>query len=51
MRIGEVARSAGVSVRSLRYYEEQGLVIADRTFGGHRDYDESDVDRVRRVVE
>lgn len=46
MRIGELARRAGVSVRSLRYYEEQGLVQADRTSGGHREYEESDVDRV-----
>jgi DNA-binding transcriptional MerR regulator len=46
MRIGELARRAGVSVRSLRYYEEQGLVLADRTSGGHREYEESDVDRV-----
>lgn len=49
MRIGELARRTGASVRSLRYYEEQGLVPSDRTSGGHREYLESDVDRVRFV--
>ncbi|WP_188586395.1 MerR family transcriptional regulator [Gordonia jinhuaensis] len=47
MRIGEVAERAGVSVRSLRYYEEQGLLTSTRTPGGQRRYDEADVDRVR----
>lgn len=49
MRIGELARRTGASVRSLRYYEEQGLVPSARTSGGHREYLESDVDRVRFV--
>lgn len=49
MRIGELAHRAGVSVRSLRYYEEQGLVPADRTSGGHREYPESAVGRVRFI--
>ena len=31
LRIGEVAAQAGVSVRALRYYEEQGLLEAERT--------------------
>lgn len=38
MRIGELARRTGVSVRALRYYEEQGLLASDRTSGGQRDY-------------
>lgn len=41
----------GVSTRSLRYYEEQGLLTAERTGGGHREYDQSAVDRVRRIQE
>lgn len=49
MRIGELAHRAGVSVRSLRYYEEQDLVPAERTPGGHREYPESAVERVRFV--
>lgn len=46
MRIGELARRTGVSERSLRYYEQQGLLAAGRTAGGHRDYPERAVDRV-----
>ncbi len=46
MRIGEVAARAGVSVRALRYYEEQGLLYSDRTEGGQRDYPDSAVERV-----
>ncbi|KYH45352.1 MerR family transcriptional regulator [Branchiibius sp. NY16-3462-2] len=48
MRIGELARTTGASVRSLRYYEEQGLLTAERSHGGtHRVYDKDAVDRVR----
>ena len=39
MRIGKVAERAGVSVRALRYYEEQGLVVPARGAGEQRDYD------------
>lgn len=46
MRIGELAARAGVSVRALRYYEEQGLLHSERTAGGQRDYDASAVERV-----
>jgi DNA-binding transcriptional MerR regulator len=47
MRIGELAERAGVSVRALRYYEEQGLLTSERTPGGQRDYGEWAVERVR----
>ncbi|MEE1819879.1 MerR family transcriptional regulator [Streptomyces sp. SP18ES09] len=49
MRIGELARRAGVSERSLRYYEQQGLLRSERTPGGHRAYGEWAVDRVIRI--
>ncbi|WP_431874482.1 MerR family transcriptional regulator [Amycolatopsis sacchari] len=51
MRIGELARRTGVSERSLRYYEQQGLLTPDRTPGGQRDYPEQAVDRVIRIQE
>lgn len=49
MRIGEVAERAGVSPRALRYYEEQGLLVAERSPGGQRTYPESAVERVRLI--
>ncbi|MEW9267596.1 MerR family transcriptional regulator [Kineococcus endophyticus] len=49
MRIGEVAQRSGVSVRALRYYEEQGLLHAERSPGGQRHYPASAVDRVRFI--
>ncbi|GAB3461945.1 MerR family transcriptional regulator [Streptomonospora sediminis] len=47
MRIGELAKRSGVSVRALRYYEEQRLLESARTPGGQRDYPEEAVDRVQ----
>jgi DNA-binding transcriptional MerR regulator len=49
LRIGEVARLSGVSVRALRYYEEQGLLESERGAGGHRRYAEAAVDRVHFI--
>ncbi|WP_067651277.1 MerR family transcriptional regulator [Nocardia harenae] len=49
MRIGELAARTGVSVRSLRYYEERGLLAAERGSGGQREYDEAAVARVERI--
>jgi DNA-binding transcriptional MerR regulator len=49
MRIGELAELAGASTRSLRYYEQHGLLRSRRTPNGYRDYDESDVRLVREI--
>lgn len=51
MRIGELARRTGVSERSLRYYEQQGLLASERTAGGQREYPERAVDRVVHIQE
>ncbi|GAA3396720.1 MerR family transcriptional regulator [Streptomyces roseoviridis] len=49
MRIGELSRATGVSVRLLRYYEEQGLLVPERTPGGQRVYGADAPAVVRRV--
>ncbi|MDG4859363.1 MerR family transcriptional regulator [Streptomyces sp. T-3] len=49
MKIGELAAGTGVSVRLLRYYEEQGLLASERTPGGHRVYGADAPDTVRRI--
>jgi DNA-binding transcriptional MerR regulator len=51
VKIGELARRTAVSERSLRYYEEQGLLVSERTAGGHRVYGEAAVARVIRIQE
>lgn len=51
MRIGELAQRTGVSVRSLRYYEEKGLLASTRTGAGQRLYPDRAVDRVVRIQE
>jgi DNA-binding transcriptional MerR regulator len=47
LHIGEVAERVGLSLRTVRYYEEQGLFQpAGRTEGGFRLYTEREVDRL-----
>ena len=47
LHIGEVAERVGLSLRTVRYYEEQGLFQpAGRTDGGFRLYTEHEVDRL-----
>ncbi|WP_081952235.1 MerR family transcriptional regulator [Kitasatospora phosalacinea] len=46
MRIGEAARASGVSARSLRHYEDEGLIVPGRFDNGFRDYCQSTIDRV-----
>ena len=49
MRIGELARLTGVSARSLRYYEQQGLVRSTRSVGGQRHYGPAVAARVEMI--
>lgn len=47
MRIGELASTTGVTAKTLRFYEAEGLLHApERTPGGYRDYPPEAVDRV-----
>jgi MerR family transcriptional regulator, repressor of the yfmOP operon len=52
LRIGEVAERVGVTTRTIRYYEELGLLGArsERTKGAHRLYGEADVARLRELL-
>jgi DNA-binding transcriptional MerR regulator len=51
LRIGEVAELTGTTPRTIRYYEEIGLLTgAERAHGKHRWYSEGDVERVREIV-
>jgi DNA-binding transcriptional MerR regulator len=51
-RIGEVAERVGVTTRTIRYYEELGLLgtAAARTKGAHRLYTESDITRLEELI-
>ncbi len=49
MRIGELSERTGTPRRLLRYYEEKGLIAADRSANGYREYDERFVDRVMQI--
>jgi DNA-binding transcriptional MerR regulator len=52
LRIGEVAKLTGTTPRTIRYYEEIGLLPAssDREPGSHRTYEEADVERLAEVL-
>jgi len=52
LRIGEAARRAGVTTRTLRYYQEVGLLEpSGATPGGNRLYSDDDVARLRRILD
>ena len=52
LRIGEVARRVGVTTRTIRYYEELGLLGSGsgREKGAHRTYAEADVARLQELI-
>jgi MerR family transcriptional regulator, repressor of the yfmOP operon len=53
VRISEVAQAAGTTTRTIRYYEEIGLLRGseEREHGAHRTYDAADVERLREVLQ
>lgn len=52
MKIGAVAAAVGTTPRTIRYYEEIGLLArsSERAAGAHRDYDERAVERLRDAL-
>lgn len=49
MKIGELSKLTGVSVRSLRYYEQQGLITPIRLENGYREYHNLAVEQVKTI--
>ena len=49
MKVGEVATRAGISVRSVRYYERAGLISATRQTNGYREFDETAIALARAI--
>jgi MerR family transcriptional regulator, repressor of the yfmOP operon len=51
-RIGDVAERVGVTTRTIRYYEELGLLgtASARTKGAHRLYSEADIARLEELI-
>ncbi len=52
LRIGEVAELTGTTPRTIRYYEEIGLLpsASERELGKHRAYTQADVERVQEIL-
>jgi DNA-binding transcriptional MerR regulator len=49
VKIGELSRRTGVSVRALRYYEEKGALRPERTSSGYRTFRDADVQTVEHI--
>lgn len=49
MQIGELSKRTGISVRMLRYYEQQGLLTPPRRASGYRDYGAEEQETVRHI--
>lgn len=48
--IGEVSDIVGISTRTLRYYEETGLLAPARGANGYRRYTSADIDRLQEIL-
>ncbi len=49
MRIGDLASKAGVTPRTIRYYESLGLLRSNRAGSSYRQYDEAELARLRKI--
>ena len=51
LKIQELSQATGVSAKTIRFYEESGVLpLPPRKPNGYRDYDQTDVDRLRLVA-
>ena len=49
MNIGEASRATGLPVKTIRYYEDIGLVSAQRSTSGYRQFNNTDVHKLRFI--
>lgn len=49
MQIGDLSKRTGISIRMLRYYEEEGLLTPARRASGYRDYGEAEERIAKRI--
>jgi DNA-binding transcriptional MerR regulator len=49
-KIGDVADAVSTTIRAIRYYEEEGLIIPLRSEGGTRLYSQRHIDRLRAIL-
>ncbi|WP_028612555.1 MerR family transcriptional regulator [Paenibacillus harenae] len=49
MRISELSKLTNVSIRSIRHYDNKGLLLAERLENDYRDFNESAVERVKAI--
>ena len=49
MKINELSKRTGASIRSLRYYEQQGLLSPSRHHNNYRDYPNTSVEQVQTI--
>lgn len=50
MKIGEAAKASGLSVRTLRFYEDEGLCVPPRAHNGYREYCEWGLQRIQVIA-
>ncbi|RWR10479.1 MerR family transcriptional regulator [Paenirhodobacter populi] len=51
MNIGDITQRTGIPARTLRYYEDIGLVAPARAENGYRDYSAADLDRLMLIAQ
>lgn len=49
MKIGQLSKITGASVRSIRHYEKKNLIKATRLENGYREFDKSAIDRIKTI--
>lgn len=50
LRIGDAAKAFNISNRTLRYWEEEGILVSTRAENGYRYYDDSNTVRIKQIV-